>query len=626
MTRKPRLRVQKEKRGRRVIRYLLIIVLLVLAGYGLERQYDISSNVEALYTRLQSSFTEKVPVRGTIYDSNLKQIAATKERVAVYARTREIESIEETASGLGTVLGLDSTNLQERLESGTPRLWIKGDISQEEEEKVRELELPGVRFQREEKRYYPNGAHAAHLIGYVKDGIGLSGVEYYYDRLLASRKLKQQEEGTPLSNAQDIVLTLNLKIQAILEDLVIKIEKSEDALKVAAYVVESRSGEIVGGAQHPGFDPNVFTRFSRDVLGNIFLEPIYLPGKFRKFLHDAANLQAMADGGAGVPTWSVSEWTDDLGSQIRLWARLGLSETGRVDFQAPSQYINATPGDQKPALPLQVTYGLVPEYSTPLSLLAAYARLLSAGNTAPPYIVNKILDPETGAEIVVSESVAAAQGPVGKENGSLGEIRNLYRSQTEKGPMSSTFFRDEIVMSFGVDGYSRHVINDLTYVSIPAGEGDLAMLVFVQRKPAGVSPKKDKGRTVENIVGEKLARILNLHMVSKTTADVVEPEVVGEDNYQGKEKLPIELQTTGNVPVVKKELPEIMPDLRGLSLRKSLRLLQGIKIKIHIEGTGRVVAQRPSPGKNLKNVAECTLILERTENLYPDNVSKGLDE
>ena len=401
MTRKPRLRVQKEKRGRRVIRYIIIIALLLLAGYGVEQYFDVSSNVATLYTHLQSSFIGKPSVRGTIYDRNLKQVAATKERVAVYVRTREIESINKTASELSAILGLDSTNLQERMESGIPRLWIKGDISQEEEEKIRNLRLPGVRFQREEKRYYPNGEYAAHLVGYVKDGIGLSGVEAYYDRLLASRKLKQQEEGIPLSHAQDIVLTLNLKIQAILEDLAAEIKKNENVLNVAVYVMESRSGGIVGGAQQPGFDPNVFTRFSRDVLRNIFLEPVYLPDKFRKFLKDSANLLALAERGSSIPAWSVAKLPDDLGSQVRLWDRLGLSEAGRIEFQAPSQYINAEPDGQKPAVPQQESFGVVPEYSTPLRLLAAYAQLFNAGEATPPFIVNKILDTETGAEVVV---------------------------------------------------------------------------------------------------------------------------------------------------------------------------------------------------------------------------------
>jgi cell division protein FtsI/penicillin-binding protein 2 len=626
MTRKPRLKVQKDKRGKRVIRYFLIIASLFLAGYGMEKQYDVSSTVEALYTRLQNSFTEKTPSRGTIYDRNLKQIATTKERVAVYARTREIESIEKTASGLGAVFGLDPQTLQERLESGTPRLWIKGDISQEEEEKIRNLDLPGVMFQREEKRYYPNGSYGAHLIGYVKDGIGLSGVEAYYDRLLASRKLKQQEEGAPLSHAQDVVLTLNLKIQAILEDLVAEIKKNESVLKVAAYVMESRTGEIVGGAQLPGFDPNVFTRFSRDVLGNIFLEPMYLPAKFRKFLEESANLQALAETGISPPSWSVTELTEDFGGQLRLWERLGLSEAARIDFQAPSQYINVTPDDQKPASFLQDSFGLVPEYSTPLSLLAAFTKLLNAGETNPPFIVNKILDTETGAEVVVSGDVTSVQAQIEKNKASIAEIRRLYRSQTENGPMSSTFFRDEIVMSVGGVGHNRYVKNELTYITIPAGDGELAMMVFAQSNPPGVAPRESSHGNGKDIVGEKLRRIANLHMVSKTTADVVEPEPAGNDNYQGKEQIPIELLSTEMTENSQQAVPQTMPDLRGLSLRKSLRLLKGIEMKIHIEGTGWVVAQHPSPGKNLENVAECTLILEKTENLYPDNVSKGLEE
>ena len=66
-----------------------------------------------------------------------------------------------------------------------------------------------------------------------------------------------------------------------------------------------------------------------------------------------------------------------------------------------------------------------------------------------------------------------------------------------------------------------------------------------------------------------------------------------------------------------------MPDLRGQSLRKSLRLLQGIHVKISIQGTGKVVSQKPSPGTTLKEGAECTLILEKGEEITLEKLSKS---
>ena len=66
-----------------------------------------------------------------------------------------------------------------------------------------------------------------------------------------------------------------------------------------------------------------------------------------------------------------------------------------------------------------------------------------------------------------------------------------------------------------------------------------------------------------------------------------------------------------------------MPDLRDLSLRKSLRLLQGVRVKINIQGTGKIVSQKPSPGTTLKEGAECTLILAKGEEITLERLSKS---
>ena len=69
-------------------------------------------------------------------------------------------------------------------------------------------------------------------------------------------------------------------------------------------------------------------------------------------------------------------------------------------------------------------------------------------------------------------------------------------------------------------------------------------------------------------------------------------------------------------------VPGVMPDLRGLSLRKSLRLLQGIDVELKIQGTGKVIDQKPRPGTSLKGVKECVLILVKQDEISPEKLSK----
>ena len=270
MIKKSRLRTQK-KEGRRVIFSLLIIAILGVAGYQLEQHFGITTSIKGVLHSIRVTFSQQGPVRGTIYDRNLKQLAVNLERVSVYVRSREIDSIAETATRLSEVLALDKNKLEEQLESGVLRLWIAENISQEQEIALKKLKMPGVYLQRDEKRYYPNDSQAAYIIGAGENGIGLSGVEFYYDRLLAGRKIKQQGKEPPLGSSFDLVLTIDMKIQEILESLVRDIARSEKADKVALYLMESETGEIIGGANLPGFNPNTYAKYSQEQTQDLFL-------------------------------------------------------------------------------------------------------------------------------------------------------------------------------------------------------------------------------------------------------------------------------------------------------------------------------------------------------------------
>ncbi len=308
---------------------MLIVVVFTAGVYLLEGHYGLSVYVKDLFQSFKNSFSEQGPVRGTFYDRNLKQLAVTLERVSVYARTREIESIPETATQLSRVLQVDQGKLVDQLESGVLRFWVAKDIDQQQEEAVKNLHLPGVYLQRDQKRYYPNEFQAAHFLGYVENGIGLAGVEFYYDRLLAGRKIKQQEEKELLRDSPDLVLSLDLKIEDILDGIVKEIAGTDGVEKVAVYLIEQNTGEIVGGSILPGFNPNFFAKYPQERTENMFFVPLCIPEKFRMFLRDATMLLAGSENLAGqektVPpsAWSLIRDPENLvGKQVIVVANL----------------------------------------------------------------------------------------------------------------------------------------------------------------------------------------------------------------------------------------------------------------------------------------------------------------
>lgn len=626
MIKKSRLRVQKPKKGRRVILYLLVILILGGIGYQLDRSFEIIPYIKEILVSFKASLSPKGPVRGTFYDRNLKQLAVTLERVSVYVRTREVDSITETTSRLSEIFVLSKELLKEQLESGVLRLWIAKDISREQEKMLKDLKLPGVYFQREEKRYYPGESHAAHIIGYVENGIGLSGVEFYYNQLLAGSQQKQKETKKNLGNRLDLVLTIDMKIQEILETLVRDIAVSEQADKVAAYLIESGTGEIIGGANLPEFNPNSFARYSQEQMENMFFVPFCLPEKYRLFVRDAIMLHSKDFDDVSPPAWSLVSENNDLGTQLRTWDWLGLEETLETDFYDAPQSKKISLAQQKPVTTSKSYFGFVPDTASPLNLLKSLSMLLGPGKIIHTFVVKKILDNDSleGPQSPAEEKINVSSN---RSPWHSNRVTSLFRSQAQQGVSNSFFLRDDIVVGVESGGYQRFYVNEMLFATIPSGKHELHMLIVAQRNPSGVSREKSRdSQSLEQLVEKKIERISVLQQVAKIVADVVEPETSEMDNYETPIPSPLVVPVERKKEVKKESIQDTMPNLRGLSLRKSLQMLQGQKLEIKIQGTGRVVDQTPQPGSSLKGVTNCVLILEKMENIVPGTYRKELHD
>ncbi|MDK9708749.1 MAG: PASTA domain-containing protein [Desulforhopalus sp.] len=566
----------------------------------------------------------RVP-RGTFYDRNLKQLAVTLDRVSVFARIQELKSVPDTVKVLAEILSLDEKELQQKLETTALRVWLAEDISMEQEIAIKSKRLAGVYLQKEEKRFYPNGSQAAHLIGYAEDGIGLAGVEHYFDRLLANRKYLKKEQPS-LNSSEDLVLTLDLKIQDILDKMLEDIAKQEKVRWALAYLMDGQTGEIVGGAQIPGFDLNNFAKYSKEVLANRFVSPILLPDNFRRLLRDLSLLHVsnIQESPAKIP-WSLRSADSNLGSQLQLWEWLGLNEKPVADFHLSKQPGEQGENNQQPLLPRMPHLEMVPDYASPFAILTTLAALHNDGKAVRPFVVQK---DGGGAEDGTKEASSppkpeGSESPGEKDAFALYDGAELFRSQGRPGISNSYFFRDEILVKNRNDTRRQMSMNELLLVAIPSGGNDLHLLVVVEREQEGPNPKNGKKTmNLEQIVEEKIERISILQQVAKTVADVVEPESSDEDNYQREKDLSQGAKKVAAAKAQNHPKLEIMPDFIGQSLRKSLITLQGVYLKINIRGTGKVVAQKPAPGTSLKGVSECTLILNKGEDMVPEKFSK----
>ena len=203
MAKSSRLRTRKNTGRRPAILFAILLVVLAGASWYYVDFHKLFVKARGFFEVARKSMDSGSDTRGIIYDRNFKEVAVSLEKVSVCARMREIPSAEETATKLSSVLRVDSQQILERLQGDALRTWVVQNISQQQEESVKKLNIPGIFLSQERARFYPQEETAAHLVGFAENDIGLSGIEYYYDSLL-SRHTTVSEIATATASSKKL--------------------------------------------------------------------------------------------------------------------------------------------------------------------------------------------------------------------------------------------------------------------------------------------------------------------------------------------------------------------------------------------------------------------------------------
>ena len=239
----------------------------------------------------QQNRTEEVSARrGIIYDRYGNELAMSINVDSIFAVPTEIPKPASTMSLLARITKQDPRELMARCEASKTFCWVARKPDPEISERIRSLNLRGVYFQKESKRYYPKNELAAQVLGYVgMDDAGLSGIEREYeDRLhgqpgemlisVDARKKwfgsveKQPEPG------QNIVLTIDEKIQYVAERELETAMEQTKAIAGTVVVENPRTGEILALANRPTFNPNLSKEITPEKLKNHAVSDVYEPG------------------------------------------------------------------------------------------------------------------------------------------------------------------------------------------------------------------------------------------------------------------------------------------------------------------------------------------------------------
>ena len=287
---------------------LAAVVIAILALWGRLLYLQVLQH-QPLKDRVGSLYDRRVVMtaeRGRIYDRKGTILALSTPGRSVYVDPNEVEDLGATAARLAAALGLDSGQVYSLLFSPPARhfAWIKRLVAPAQEAAVRALQLPGVYIREEPMRYYPNGALAAHLLGFASiDQDGLSGVEFAFDARLRGTNGRRYEgrdgrarsictpEGAyiPAVNGRSIVLTIDTNVQDFLETAMDRCFQQYSPVSVTGIVMDPKSGDILALAERPVFDPNKYTEYPEEYRRVRAVTDPFEPGSmFKPFVFSAA--------------------------------------------------------------------------------------------------------------------------------------------------------------------------------------------------------------------------------------------------------------------------------------------------------------------------------------------------
>lgn len=435
---------QFSEKGKRI--FLLSVIFIIIFLILIYRLYNIqiagSSVLNELARKEHIASYILDGKRGIIFDRNLKKLAVNIESKSLFAMPYKIDDPDQLARLLSTKLGLAHQDIAEKLRKERYFVWITRQLSEEQYEEIRKLQIDGLDFVTENKRYYPRESLAANLLGFVGiDNQGLEGLELYFDNELKGQPglIVMERDATgekiPLSierkqpsrDGLSIVLTIDEVVQYITEEALNKAFEQYHPASAVAIVVNPKTGEILSMAVRPSFNINDFQNSTEADRRNRAITDSYEPGStFKIFtiatalehgyanLNDRFNCKGWINYRGTVIRDIDPHGLQDLTDIVKNSCNVGVIEVGtRIDENIFADSISKFGFGEKTRITLPgespglfrpvnqwskisiASLSIGQEISvTPLQLVMATAAVANNGILMEPLLVNKILDEE----------------------------------------------------------------------------------------------------------------------------------------------------------------------------------------------------------------------------------------
>ena len=643
-----------------------LVLFIALASRAFQLQILSGKALKSLAQRQHTQTLLLQPDRGIIFDRNGEKMAATVMADSVCADPSKIDNPGEVSGRLAAILQTDRAILQKKLSGAKNFCWLARRIAPEQAGLVQEMNVDGIFIVKEPKRYYPSGELAGHLIGFVGiDANGLEGLELRYDRYLkgAPEKLiwtrdakgkrlypRVERPETVQNENYNLVLTIDNRIQYLVESHLKAAVKDKGAKGGFAIVMDPKTGEILALANEFGFDPNRLSAVNAATGKNKAITDSFDPGStFKPFLAAAAleegvvketdlfNCEngnfAIADRvfheanrkrHGSLSVHDILKYSSNIGS-IKIAEKLGKEKF--------SQYIHKFGFGAKTGidLPGEVNGLLRPVEKwtrvdaatiafgqgisvTAIQLITALSSVANKGLLMKPFIVRGLMDrkgnlvqrydPTAVRQVISPETAkrltAILTDVVGMEDGTGKHARIVNVAVAGKTGTSQKF-------DFARRAYSSEKVRTSFMGFFPAEDPQIAILVVLDE------PQRDRwggvaAAPVFKNIGEQLLTCFKTNIRENPIGDTLPQGVPGRQPVSDDMKVRLASAPTPTLGRSETETDETaVPNFRGMTIREVVNKSKEKGIEVRIIGSGWAIAQQPAAGMPTPNGRLCTV-------------------
>lgn len=431
----------------RFIQFFLLAMLGLIGARAFEYQVVHPGQIIDRSNKRFDHTVELSPHRGTIFDRSGAPLAVSLDVKSIAANPRIMDNPQAAARKLSNALGISRSALEKKLAEKRYFVWVKRQVTPDEVEAVKALNIKGVGFYDEARRFYPESESLANLVGIVGiDGKGLEGIELSYDGILRGkeRKIGVHRDGMgriiyarglqpeAINDGNTLWLSIDRRIQHIAFQELKKAVSTNRAESGFVIITNPFTGEILAMASYPSFDPN---RGSYRHLGghaNIAVTHVFEPGSVIKPLWVAWGLEKKAftmsksifcENGAytfhrvtihdhdkkhgWLPVSDIIKYSSNIGmaklmdtlrpgDMYACLQEFGLLEPTGIDFPGEPAGLTRAPGSwtsvDKAAISFGQGFAL-----TGIQLITSFNALINGGMVMKPSLVSRITDAKSGS-------------------------------------------------------------------------------------------------------------------------------------------------------------------------------------------------------------------------------------